>query len=80
MYNLSLAVQSDARIHKFCEIWEGTVPFQTVVLAKPGREQLLKKLSDATKFTIFRSAIDYADNTATLSARSSLVIARGRVR
>ena len=57
-----------------------TVPFQTVVLAKPGREQLLKKLSDATKFTIFRSAIAYADNMATLSAGSSLVIARGRVR
>ena len=56
------------------------MPFQTVVLAKPGREQLLKKLSDATKFTIFRSAIAYADNMATLSAGSSLVIARARIR
>ena len=44
------------------------------------REQRLKKLLDATKFTIVRSAVAYADNTATLSAGSSLVIARGRTR
>ena len=39
-----------------------------------------KEPSDATKFTIFRSAVAYADNTATLSAGSSLVITRGRAR
>ena len=44
------------------------------------REQRLKKLLDATKFTIARSAVAHADNTATLSTGSSLVIARGRAR
>ena len=44
------------------------------------REQHLKKPLDATKFTIVRSAVAYADNTATLSTGSSLVIARGRAR